>query len=41
MAAARKDPPASLDELKQRLSEDKIEYILAQFVDINGSAKVK
>lgn len=41
MAAARKDPPASLNELKQRLSEDEIEYILAQFVDINGSAKVK
>lgn len=31
----------TLDELKKRLAEDAIEYILAQFVDIHGSAKVK
>ena len=32
---------ASRDEVRQRMSDDKIEYILAQFVDINGSPKVK
>ena len=36
-----KRPPATLDELRKRLEEDQIEYILAQFVDIHGSAKVK
>lgn len=33
--------PDTLDELKNRLAEDSIEYILAQFVDIHGAAKVK
>ena len=29
------------EEIRRRLDEDKIEYVLAQFVDINGSPKVK
>ena len=29
------------EEIRRRLNEDKIEYVLAQFVDINGSPKVK
>ena len=29
------------DEVRRRLQEDQIEYILAQFVDIHGAAKVK
>ncbi len=29
------------EEVRQRMADDKIEYILAQFVDINGSPKVK
>ena len=32
---------ATIEEIRQRMSEDKIEYVLAQFVDINGSPKVK
>ena len=32
---------ASREEIVQRMKDDKIEYILAQFVDINGSPKVK
>ena len=32
---------ASREEVRQRLQKDKIEYILAQFVDIHGSPKVK
>ena len=32
---------ASRDEVRQRMNDDNIEYILAQFVDINGSPKVK
>lgn len=35
------DTPTTLDELRQRLEEDEIGYILAQFVDIHGAAKVK
>jgi len=31
----------SLAEIQQRLENDKIEFLLAQFVDIHGSAKVK
>ena len=31
----------SRDKVRKRLQEDKIEYILAQFVDIHGAAKVK
>ena len=27
--------------MQSKLKEDRIEYLLAQFVDINGSAKVK
>ncbi len=38
---ARTQPPTSLKELKECLAEDQIEYILAQFVDIHGVAKVK
>lgn len=33
--------PKTLDELRNYLQEDAIEYLLAQFVDIHGSAKVK
>ncbi len=29
------------EEIRQRMDADKIEYVLAQFVDINGSPKVK
>ena len=29
------------EEVRQRMRDDKIEYLLAQFVDINGSPKVK
>ena len=29
------------EEIRRRLDEDNIEYVLAQFVDINGSPKVK
>ncbi len=36
-----KEAPTTLDEVKKRLADDAIEYILAQFVDIHGSAKVK
>ena len=32
---------ATREEIRQRMTDDNIEYILAQFVDINGSAKVK
>ena len=32
---------ATREEIRQRMDEDKIEYVLAQFVDINGSPKVK
>ena len=32
---------ATRDEVRQRMGNDHIEYILAQFVDINGSPKVK
>lgn len=32
---------ATIEEIRQRMAEDKIEYVLAQFVDINGSPKVK
>ena len=32
---------ATREEIRQRMGEDKIEYVLAQFVDINGSPKVK
>ncbi len=32
---------ANRKEIRQRMDEDKIEYVLAQFVDINGSPKVK
>ena len=32
---------ATRKEIRQRMDEDKIEYVLAQFVDINGSPKVK
>ncbi|NQU11316.1 type III glutamate--ammonia ligase [bacterium] len=35
------NPPQTLAELKQRLAADKIEFILAQFVNIHGAAKVK
>ena len=41
MAAGEKKTDAMLDDLKRRLSEDQIRYILAQFVNIHGSAKVK
>ncbi len=37
----KQNTPQTLDELKKRLKEDKIEYILAQFVNIHGAAKVK
>ncbi len=39
--SARAQPPENLEELKKCLAEDQIEYILAQFVDIHGVAKVK
>lgn len=29
------------NEVKKKMKEDKIKYILAQFVDIHGAAKVK
>ena len=29
------------DDVQQRMLDDNIQYLLAQFVDINGSAKVK
>ena len=32
---------ATREEVRQRMRDDKIEYLLAQFVDINGSPKVK
>ena len=32
---------ATREEVRQRMQEDNIEYLLAQFVDINGSPKVK
>ncbi len=32
---------AARDDVRQRMSNDNIKYILAQFVDINGSPKVK
>ena len=32
---------ATRDEVRQRMRDDGIEYLLAQFVDINGSPKVK
>ena len=33
--------PSALAHLKARLTEDHIDYLLVQFVDIHGSAKVK
>jgi len=41
MDTSRRNAPSTLEELKKRLEEDRIEYILAQFVNIHGSAKVK
>ena len=41
MSTRRKDAPTTLAELKERLSEDGIEFMLAQFVNIHGAAKVK
>ncbi len=41
MTAMQKKVPTALDELKKRLSKDKIKYIMAEFVNIHGSAKVK
>jgi len=35
------DHLSALEQLKQRMVKDRIEYILVQFVDIHGSAKVK
>jgi len=32
---------ATIEEIRRRMDEDKIEYVLTQFVDINGSPKVK
>ena len=32
---------ATREEVRQRMRDDKIEYLLAQFVDMNGSPKVK
>ena len=32
---------ADREQVRQQMSEDGVEYILAQFVDINGSPKVK
>ena len=32
---------ATLEEVQQRIEDDRIEYLLVQFVDINGSPKVK
>ena len=32
---------AARDEVRRQMGDDNIEYILAQFVDINGSPKVK
>ena len=32
---------ATREEIRQRMGDDQIEYILAQFVDIYGSPKVK
>ena len=32
---------ATRDDLKKQLDDDNIEFLLAQFVDINGSPKVK
>ena len=29
------------EEVRQKMREDGVEYLLAQFVDINGSPKVK
>ncbi len=40
-SSAPQEAPTTLDELKERIVEDQIEYLLAQFVDIHGSAKVK
>ena len=40
-ASEAQQPPTTLDELKKRMADDAIEYVLAQFVDIHGSAKVK
>ncbi len=31
---------ATIEEIRRRMDEDKIEYVLTQFVDINGSPKV-
>lgn len=41
MASKGREAPTTLEELKKRLSEDEIQYVLAQFVNIHGSAKVK
>ena len=32
---------ATLEQVQQRIEDDRIEYLLVQFVDINGSPKVK
>ena len=41
MKTTKTTAPTTLDELRERLTEDGVEYILAQFVNIHGSAKVK
>ncbi|TET53598.1 MAG: type III glutamate--ammonia ligase [Anaerolineales bacterium] len=41
MGKNQKTAPTTLPELKARLEQDSIEYLLAQFVNIHGSAKVK
>ena len=41
MATAHRDAPTTLDDLKKRLEADQIEFVMAQFVDIHGSPKVK
>jgi len=38
---AKKAVPQTVAELEQRLAADAIEFILAQFVNIHGAAKVK
>ena len=32
---------ADREQIRQQLSDDGIEFLLAQFVDMNGTAKVK
>ncbi len=41
MKTTKTTAPTTLDELRKRLTEDGVQYILAQFVNIHGSAKVK